>query len=132
MPEPGKRFHPQSPANPASSHTAGAASRASQPLLDLIHSPAPSPALAELDDVPGINDDDATAAPALHLEHVAMAPVVADRLETLAAHGLRLIDQTSAENEVMSAAIARTAAGSRMSIFTSESRRPPMFTNCSK
>jgi hypothetical protein len=46
------------------------------------------------------------------------------------AHGLRRINQTSAENEVMSAAIARTA-GSRMNIFASESRRPLMFTNCS-
>jgi hypothetical protein len=49
----------------------------------------------------------------------------------IVAHGLRLIDQTSAEHAVMSAAIARTAGGSRMNMGVSESRRPPMFLKCS-
>ena len=40
-----------------------------------------------------------------------MPMVVADRIEPLVAHGLRLTDQTNAERAVISAASARTRRG---------------------
>jgi hypothetical protein len=55
-----------------------------------------------------------------------MSMVVADRIEALAAHGLRLTDHTRAETAVISAASARTAAGSRMSMACLPNHEGPL------
>ncbi len=50
-----------------------------------------------------------------------MTREISDGIQALGAHGLRLIDQTSAEDAPMRAAMAASAAGSRTSMIASES-----------
>jgi hypothetical protein len=97
----------------ATENVATAALQASESSLHLAHLPAPPAPLTEFRDLSWLNDGHAPACLAIDAEHVAMPLIVADRIEPLAAHGLRLTDQMRAERAVMSAARARTAAGSR-------------------
>lgn len=65
-----------------------------------------------------MDESDPLAGSALDAEHVAMARIVRDRIETLGAHGLRRIAQTRAEIAVMTAARPASAGGSRTSMAT--------------
>ena len=97
-------------------HAPFTALRASESSLHLAHLTAPPAPLTEFRDLPRLNDGHTPTSLAIDAEHVAVPMVVANGVEALAAHGLRLTDQMRAERAVISAASARTAAGSRINI----------------
>ena len=93
--------------------------------------PAPMAPLTKLHDLPRFDEHGPFTCPAFNPQHVAMAMVVADGIEALAAHGLRRTVHMRVERAVISAASAKTAGGSRMNMTCLRFERPSMFTNCS-
>jgi|TARA_R100001129_G_scaffold172940_2_gene143973 hypothetical protein len=87
--------------------------------------------LTKQHDAEWIEQSNPAATATVHPQHVAVARVIGDRIETLRTHGFRRTDQTRAAQAVMMQAIAASIGGLRTIMEISDSMGT-MFHICSK